>query len=151
MQLGMSLCANSGIARVQGMSALCQKRTHAVQQTEFLFDHLIGDCEQVPRYAQAEHFGGLETARAVSAISCSRRLRNIGSLAMTRAPDLPSSECIKGGIKIAFVFGLERSRLNISCFKFRIRITRIDEKADQGSVWYQLMEQLEVALPPTER
>src|SRR5262249_41448768 len=35
-----------------GMSALCQKRTYAVQQTEALFDQLVGAGEQRRRHAE---------------------------------------------------------------------------------------------------
>jgi hypothetical protein len=42
------------------MSALRQKRTHAPQQTVFLFDYLISASEQWQRHRDAERLGGLE-------------------------------------------------------------------------------------------
>jgi hypothetical protein len=36
------------------MSALCQKRTHAAQQRRSLFDHRVGDGEQLVRNCEAE-------------------------------------------------------------------------------------------------
>src|SRR5215467_14192494 len=42
------------------MSALCQKRTHAVQQLRLLLDHLIGASEQCGRHVEAERLGSLE-------------------------------------------------------------------------------------------
>ena len=42
-----------------GMSALCQKRTHAVQQFGLLLDHLVGAAKQRKRDRQPKRLGGL--------------------------------------------------------------------------------------------
>src|SRR5215813_1833213 len=41
------------------MSALCQKRTHALQQ-ESLFDHVVGALPQEQRHVEAERLGGFQ-------------------------------------------------------------------------------------------
>ena len=43
-----------------GRSASCHKPTYAVQQRNWLFDHLVGECEQLRRHIEAERLGGLE-------------------------------------------------------------------------------------------
>src|SRR5712691_3077986 len=40
-----------------GGSALCQFRTHAPQQTAWLFDDLVGEREQRRRHGEAERLG----------------------------------------------------------------------------------------------
>ena len=42
------------------MSALCQKRTHALQQFRPLLDHLVGESEQRLRDTEAKCFCGLD-------------------------------------------------------------------------------------------
>jgi hypothetical protein len=42
------------------MSATGQQRTYALQQTEQLFDHLVGPLLHEPRYVEAERLGGLQ-------------------------------------------------------------------------------------------
>src|SRR5215472_1498277 len=42
------------------MSALCQKRTYAVQQTVSLFDYVVSELSELQRHIQAERLGGLE-------------------------------------------------------------------------------------------
>jgi hypothetical protein len=45
------------------MSAQCQQQTNALQQTSALFDHLVGEREQLGRYGDAKRFGCLEVYR----------------------------------------------------------------------------------------
>jgi hypothetical protein len=42
------------------MSALCQKRTRAVQQRTSLFDHIVGATEHQWRHGETQRLGGLE-------------------------------------------------------------------------------------------
>ena len=44
----------------KGMSALCQKRTHAPQQTKSLFEDFVGAREQRNGYLYPDRFCGLE-------------------------------------------------------------------------------------------
>ena len=44
----------------QRMSAMCQKRTYAVQQTVSLFDYVVSELSELHRHIQAERLGGLE-------------------------------------------------------------------------------------------
>src|SRR5262249_28440019 len=46
-------------SRRLGMSALCQKRTYAPQQTTLLFDHLVGEDVELRRDRYPESVGGL--------------------------------------------------------------------------------------------
>ena len=43
-----------------GMSALCQKRTDAVQQNGPLFDHLVGARKHGRRHSEAHRLGGFK-------------------------------------------------------------------------------------------
>jgi hypothetical protein len=45
------------------MSALCQKRTPAVQQRK-LFDHLVCKCEKIGQNGEAQRLGGFQIQRA---------------------------------------------------------------------------------------
>jgi len=54
-----ALSPKADIATV-GMSALCQKRTYAVQQKSCLFDHLVGSGDQAGRDSKAECPRGLK-------------------------------------------------------------------------------------------
>jgi hypothetical protein len=44
----------------QRNAALCQSRPNAAQQNPCLFDHLVGEREQLVRHVQAERLGSLE-------------------------------------------------------------------------------------------
>src|SRR6516225_9273094 len=44
----------------RAMSALCQKRTHALQQKRSLFGHMVGAGEKSLRHFKAERFGCLK-------------------------------------------------------------------------------------------
>ena len=44
----------------RGMSALCQKQTHALQQKGLLFDQLVGARKHGPGNGEAKRFGSLE-------------------------------------------------------------------------------------------
>src|SRR5215468_11072256 len=42
------------------MTALCQQRTHAAQQTQQLFNHVVGASEHQWRHVEAQRLGGFE-------------------------------------------------------------------------------------------
>ena len=45
---------------MQQPAALCQKRTHALQQNDGLLEHLVGEREHAGRNSEGVRFGGLE-------------------------------------------------------------------------------------------
>jgi len=49
--------------RAVGVSALCQKQTHAPQQNKSLFNHIVGKREQLIWNGQAERFRRLNVDR----------------------------------------------------------------------------------------
>ena len=67
------------------MSALCQKRTHAVQQTNIaILDHLVGEGEQRLRHCQTERLGGFEIDRQL--VFGWRLYRQVGRLLTFKDP-----------------------------------------------------------------
>src|SRR5215469_571893 len=50
------------------MSALCQKQTFRAAERTSLFDHLVGEGEQVRWYIQVERFGGCEVDHEIELI-----------------------------------------------------------------------------------
>src|SRR5262249_49135988 len=52
--------ATQTIVTATGMSALCQKWTHTVQQFRPLFDHLVGNSHHTRRNCKAQRLGRLE-------------------------------------------------------------------------------------------
>ena len=63
------------------MSALGQKRTHAVQQLRLLFDHLVGTAEQRRRNGETEHSRGLQIDDQLKLVRFDNwQLRRLGAL-----------------------------------------------------------------------
>ena len=56
----MSAFATADVPSHASGAAMCYEATYAVQQTTWLFDHLVGAREQRRRHVEAERFGALE-------------------------------------------------------------------------------------------